>query len=1543
MTYEEFKQNFLGDFLNIKSFAGRMKYAGENLTRIGSGSGRVVYDIDGERVLKLAKNPKGVAQNEAEAGAGRYEDTHSIVTKVFEEADDNTWLISEKGKKVTERRIKELTGIPSLNDLYMYLRNFTSSNNGRGNVFGQDRQIVDFLNENEFAQELQNFVANYSQSSGDMGRTSSYGEVLRDGQPTIVLTDYGLNDEVYDTHYSPTRKKQYAMYEMYNCADGNDDMLSDINSGEQVRRGMWALMPQGVGDGDEPMNEEFISYVENRNKYPDKRLPNLPFLTDRFHECVNNLKETLNVVKNKKQFYNNLLELQDYLIAQNYYDREPLNHEEYVINEMEVPAVQMYTLEDKNYSAELATMLAEKLQLPTPKFIGGGANGFAYEINPELVMKLTADVSEADAASNLLRGRPKYIAQVYNLYKIVDTETNMAYYAIMEENIDDKPLEKFRKMGNDLEKISTDGEGLNNFYRLMKNFKTFDYDAVVEQAKEILTENPEAGVSQIERQEAYDYVIGLLNIRKELIEFNIKSTDYVEIKNLGYKNGVLKFFDFGGRMGGTEPEMDGKDIIYLPEDGTSKFSTADSIGRDDFPVYDNNDTSPLTDNNVPTSIDELVERVLSSMKGSSTVSVKKKCKLGGQGNTSAACNQGDINNLDIKPLDEKLEVNIPTNLSGYDSINIVNDGQVVGEFGIIDRGVHDGNHYIAIDKIFINKNFRGKGYANDAMKIMFEYADKNNIIVTLTPDNVWGASVPKLKAWYKSLGFVMNTGKNKDFQTMQLMYRLPNTNTRLNEVGEGNVEPYPIAIERSDSIHKIYTFTTEDSDKYYVEFDSAGDTNDDGVGGLWATDFGIKNDTDNFNFTQVTNKGRIYRIMATLVKLMKGFLANTKPDTLVIEPTKTKNIEDRRRFSLYLQFIKKHLPLDYEYTEDSKEILIKKKANNLNEAELISLQDLPFKQEVEQLGGKIFSVGGAVRDGFLGKDSKDLDLLISGIPIDELKNVLQKYGRASIEGESFAVIIFTPKGSTESIDIAVPRTEKPTGGGGHKDFKVTADHTLPIEKDLERRDFTINAIAKDVNGNIIDPYNGQEDLKNKIIRAVNPEAFSDDPLRMLRAVQFASRFGFTIEPQTMQMIIDSAQMIKKEPSERILTEFGKIVTKGNPRIGAQLLKDTGLYSQMFGTDLKQSIIDRSPFEDVKTIGEFVFLLIRLFPNPSEYYLQRFATEEAKRDRKYKEIIALSIAYDNAEETNPIKARTVAHNMYVTFPQSLQSQILPSSVEVAAQELLQGKYPKTVNELAVNGNDLMELGLQGKAIGDMQKSLLMKIYGDKVGNNREELLALAGQKKSLLPEALIYQKLNPEHRDSWSVNGQNYDIHYFLDRYDEWNAGDRFRDPSKESILRFMEDEFEQFVDDEKLRREMLFQLNLRDLLNESVEMNNIAYSAVVLDEESKQKLIKVFKPMIPEGWEIIAHHMTLNMGAIDPKYVQDLNKEILLTVVDYAIDEKVMAVGVTGYQTNNAKAHITLAVNRQDGGKPMMSNNLKTWTAITFPLELKGIVTQVRR
>lgn len=153
----------------------------------------------------------------------------------------------------------------------------------------------------------------------------------------------------------------------------------------------------------------------------------------------------------------------------------------------------------------------------------------------------------------------------------------------------------------------------------------------------------------------------------------------------------------------------------------------------------------------------------------------------------------------------------------------------------------------------------------------------------------------------------------------------------LNEIGEGNLQPYEISIVKSTDTYKEYKFVTEDNDEYHFEFNKPNlDDN------MWRADFGVVDGSEvgNFSYTKIVDKGRLYRVMSTIIKLMRGFFANTNPDILVIEPIKTKNKYDDRRFSLYLQFIKKHLPLGYEYTENSKEILIKKKVVNLNEAEI---------------------------------------------------------------------------------------------------------------------------------------------------------------------------------------------------------------------------------------------------------------------------------------------------------------------------------------------------------------------------------------------------------------------------------------------------------------------------------------------------------------------------------------------------------------------------------------------------------------------------------
>lgn len=386
--------------------------------------------------------------------------------------------------------------------------------------------------------------------------------------------------------------------------------------------------------------------------------------------------------------------------------------------------------------------------------------------------------------------------------------------------------------------------------------------------------------------------------------------------------------------------------------------------------------------------------------------------------------------------------------------------------------------------------------------------------------------------------------------------------------------------------------------------------------------------------------------------------------------------------------------------------------------EITKLADLPFKNDILSLGGNIYSVGGSVRDEIIGKESKDLDIIVTGIPIDDLEKILSEYGRVDLVGKSFGVLKFKPKGSNEEIDVTIPRTEKPTGGGGHKDFEIKSDHTLSIEDDLFRRDLTINAIAKDLYGNYVDPYGGINDLKRGIIREVNPNAFSDDPLRMLRAVQFSARFGFKIDKKTLNLIRENAVNIKREPKERLVTELEKIVEKGSPLKGAYELKNTHLFKHIFDSDVR---IDQTlPWDKVNDLGEYIYLLTKDIGKPSRIYQEKLQSGVSDT---YRLLLALEKSEESTEDKK--KNRLLVHKMYLLYPNVLNSKILPNNLKSAITDLNSPNYPIRIKDLEVRGGDLISLGYkQNEKLGNMLYELLIGIYMNKLKNNKTELLNYA---------------------------------------------------------------------------------------------------------------------------------------------------------------------------------------------------------------------------
>lgn len=185
------------EFNKIPSYAGKLKYANTHLNKITSGSSRVVYKVDDEKVLKIAKNKKGLDQNAVESDWSMA--NYGVTAHVFLHSEDNFWVEMELAKKLSPSRFKEITGI-SLADYQAAIQYLGSQMQPRS--FYQPKKPAQEIYDNEFYQDMERFISDYDFPTGDFARLNSYGEVLRDGNPIVVLVDFGASRNVINTHYS---------------------------------------------------------------------------------------------------------------------------------------------------------------------------------------------------------------------------------------------------------------------------------------------------------------------------------------------------------------------------------------------------------------------------------------------------------------------------------------------------------------------------------------------------------------------------------------------------------------------------------------------------------------------------------------------------------------------------------------------------------------------------------------------------------------------------------------------------------------------------------------------------------------------------------------------------------------------------------------------------------------------------------------------------------------------------------------------------------------------------------------------------------------------------------------------------------------------------------------------------------------------------------------------------------------------------------------------------------------------------------------------
>ena len=215
---------------------------------------------------------------------------------------------------------------------------------------------------------------------------------------------------------------------------------------------------------------------------------------------------------------------------------------------------------------------------------------------------------------------------------------------------------------------------------------------------------------------------------------------------------------------------------------------------------------------------------------------------------------------------------------------------------------------------------------------------------------------------------------------------------------------------------------------------------------------------------------------------------------------------------------------------------------------------LAIAGEIREAGGRAFLVGGWVRDALLGKDCRDYDVEVYDLTQDELVPILKKYGRTNLVGKAFGVIHLAMKGL--SLDFSFPRTESKVGYG-HRGFVVHTDEKLSFKEAALRRDFTINAMGMELPElTLCDPYGGIDDLKKGLLRHVGP-AFVEDSLRILRGVQFASRFALTLAPETVELC--KTLSLADLSIERLFEEFKKWLLKpGKPSLGLRAFLDIRL-------------------------------------------------------------------------------------------------------------------------------------------------------------------------------------------------------------------------------------------------------------------------------------------------------------------------------------------------------------------------------------------------
>jgi tRNA nucleotidyltransferase (CCA-adding enzyme) len=445
-------------------------------------------------------------------------------------------------------------------------------------------------------------------------------------------------------------------------------------------------------------------------------------------------------------------------------------------------------------------------------------------------------------------------------------------------------------------------------------------------------------------------------------------------------------------------------------------------------------------------------------------------------------------------------------------------------------------------------------------------------------------------------------------------------------------------------------------------------------------------------------------------------------------------------------------------------------------------------QALKKAGGKVYAVGGAVRDALMNEPVNDVDLLVTGLPTEAVSHALENLpGRVDLTGKSFGVYRYKVKGA--EVEVALPRTETSTGDT-RREFDVRVDHNLPVEDDLLRRDFTINSMAVDMDtGRLVDPYGGADDIEHRRLRTTHPSSFEEDPTRMIRALVMTSRYGLHPTEQTRHEMAANAERLPLESADNKQGIIEKWFKAPDPARGVRLAHETGILKHIFPEVETHWGFDQNNPHHHHPLGEHLLNVLEnvshessdpdlrlaallhdvgkpasAWTNPDTGFNHYYKGPNGEGDDH--ETVGADLAERRLEALRWPKARTnrikhlIQHHMFpafssptgarkflhrvgdehaddlLTFRWADQHGKGQSPAELAArtsvdkqrglvEQVRSAQQPTTQSALAINGNDIKSLGVKpGPAIGIILRNLTDAVVEDPALNTRDALLELA---------------------------------------------------------------------------------------------------------------------------------------------------------------------------------------------------------------------------